>query len=380
MINCYNDECDILNRTQFDQLYRHEIQTITGLNASFCQQAQDVVLRAWKSYEKLYEKWEKQVSKMTDEDKISKMLEREPSIPQFKGKVPVWIDIRTGEIEKSRKSKFFKYFIKLRVFDKWVYLPLNCADYHVERLESGKIKSFQLVKRKNKWYCYVAVEYEIKKQQPIMVKGVDLGIKRCMATVLLKPNSTLTHNDFDIIKDRKRHLLNKYNKLISQLQRNEKWRKLRRLRHKRANLSKTLDREVAKELAEKSNGCLVVVGYPKYIKYQSYRGDGNKKQRKLLHRWSYGRIISYIKEECEERGVPIITIQESWTSKICHKCHSTNTIRQTQSEIRCLSCGMKYNADFNASINIGTRFLGKIPCVNMLNPQAESLYEKGYTF
>lgn len=40
----------------------------------------------------------------------------------------------------------------------------------------------------------------------------------------------------------------------------------------------------------------------------------------------------------------------------CHRCGSRNTERLRQSTICCYGCGLTYNADFNAAINIGSDF------------------------
>jgi len=102
---------------------------------------------------------------------------------------------------------------------------------------------------------------------------------------------------------------------------------------------------------------LVAVGYPKHIKYENYKGNYKTFLRRLLGHWSYGHIIHYIHEECIERGIPAETTEEKWSSMMCHRCSSRNTERIGQSLFHCWSCELWYNADFNAAINIRSRFL-----------------------
>ena len=66
-----------------------------------------------------------------------------------------------------------------------------------------------------------------------------------------------------------------------------------------------------------------------------------------------------INEECAERGVRVQALLEGWTSKECHRCGSINTKRIGQSQLWCLYCGLQYNADWNAAINIGSFFFAK---------------------
>jgi transposase len=102
-----------------------------------------------------------------------------------------------------------------------------------------------------------------------------------------------------------------------------------------------------------------VVGYPKDIKYQNFKGNDKARLRKILARWTYGREIRYIQEECAKVGVPTEAPDERWSSRTCHRCGSCNTERITQSIFHCWKCELIYNADFNSSINIGSRFLLK---------------------
>jgi len=104
---------------------------------------------------------------------------------------------------------------------------------------------------------------------------------------------------------------------------------------------------------------LLAVGYPKHIRYKNYKGNGKPFVRKILARWSYGRIIRYIKEECTERGIRVEAHEEQWSSMTCHRCGSRDTERINQSLFHCWNCELWYNADLNAAINIGSRFLAK---------------------
>jgi len=47
------------------------------------------------------------------------------------------------------------------------------------------------------------------------------------------------------------------------------------------------------------------------------------------------------------------------SSMTCHRCRSRNTERFNQSVFHCWNCELWYNADLNAAINIGSRFLAK---------------------
>jgi transposase len=193
------------------------------------------------------------------------------------------------------------------------------------------------------------------------VRGVDLGVRRAMATVLLKPNQPLRQEDLSTLRDGlKKHHLDMLNRRVAELQQAEKWEPLKRLRHKRRHLAEQYDRLDATHIAEmaKEEGSMVAVGYPKTIKYGNYRGNGERRLRRMLQqRFPYNRRIQYIQGECAERGVRTERVLEAWTSITCHRCGSMNTRRINQPLFWCLDCGLQYNADWNAAMNIASVFL-----------------------
>jgi transposase len=222
-------------------------------------------------------------------------------------------------------------------------------------LKQGTLKSFQLVKRHGKYYVHVKVESTVPDQPVYAVRGIDLGVKRSIASVMLRLNQPLRSNDFSIQTDGlKRDRLNRLEKRVAELRRAKKG-----IRHKRLHVSEYYDRLAAKQVATTSQDCLVAVGYPKGIKYTNPKGNGKPRQRQTLAGWTYGRMIRYIQEECAKVGVPGEAPDERWSSRTCHRCGSRNTERITQSIFHCWNCELIYNADYNAAINIGSRFLPK---------------------
>ena len=320
----------------------------------------------WKSYWELHREWERRVGQTKregDEQRLRKLLKREPQPPFSNGlghKIPIWFDYRIGSLEESKTIKLTSRLIQISTLKRGerVTVLLNPAKYHLDLLERGEIKSFQLVKRRKKFYTHVKVEYEVQDQPVGAVRGVDLGIRRSVATVLLRPNEPLRRGDFSVIRGgEKTHRLNELNRHVAELQRLKKWEALKWMQNKRRRVAEYYDRLTAKRIAEISRGCVVAIGYPKGIKYENYRGNGKRQLRRLIARWAYGRIIRYTIEECAEQGIRAVAPDERWSSRTCHRCGSRNTERPAQSTIYCSECGLTYNADFNGAINIGSSIL-----------------------
>jgi transposase len=326
----------------------------------------DTAAWMWWSYCEAHKAWRRNVAIARREGRhgwLRKLLRREPREPftnGMNGKVPIWFDSRFGAIEQSKHIKICSYVVRVSTLRRGVKLtiPLNPAKYHLDLLEQGTLKSFQLVKRHGKYYVHVKVESAVPDQPVYAVRGIDLGVKRSIASVMLKLNQPLRSSDFSILQDGlKRDQLNRLEKRVAELRRAKKWAPLKRIRHKRLHVSEYYDRLAAKQVATTSQDCLVAVGYPKGIKYTNPKGNGKPRQRQTLAGWTYGRMIRYIQEECTKVGVPGEAPDERWSSRTCHRCGSRNTERITQSIFHCWNCELIYNADYNAAINIGSPFL-----------------------
>jgi IS605 OrfB family transposase len=326
----------------------------------------DIATWAWRSHRQLHKDWLKQVMKARkkgDEKWLQKLLKREPQEPFTNGmndKVPIWFDNRFGSIERVEHMKLCQYVAHISTLRRGTRLtiPLNPAKCYLNMLEQGAMKSFQIVKRGGKYYVHVKVEYVVPDQPVFAVRGIDLGVKRSVASVTLRPNQPLRSSDFTILTDGlKRNRLNRLNKRIAELQQAKKWEPLKRTRHERLHIIELYDRLAAKQVAANSQNSAVIVGYPKGIKHKNYRGNGNARQRRTLSRWAYGRMIRYIREECAKQGTSMEAVDECWSSRTCHRCGSRNTERIIQSVFHCWDCELIYNADYNAAINIGSRFL-----------------------
>ncbi|MFQ6055409.1 MAG: zinc ribbon domain-containing protein, partial [Methanosarcinales archaeon] len=199
------------------------------------------------------------------------------------------------------------------------------------------------------------------------VIGVDLGIKKCAVSVALYPDKEVKKKDIKMFKDpRRRDQINKLTQMVGKLQKQDKWKILKQLRGKRANLIKEYDHIVSKEIAEYANelskeyNVYVIVGYPKGIRNKAYKGNykGNNFRGKV-NRWSFKRILGFIQYKCNFYGIKAIGWNENGSSIKCSICGSKNTERSYQGLLKCLDCGYQGNADLNGAVNIGTDYAVK---------------------
>jgi transposase len=103
-----------------------------------------------------------------------------------------------------------------------------------------------------------------------------------------------------------------------------------------------------------SNGVLIGISDTNFRQMQ-YRGNGMPTLRKRIGKWSYARQRQYIALRRAENGYDTLLVSERGSND-CHACGSHFVERKWlpsgESYIVCHSCGLKKDADINASYNI----------------------------
>lgn len=337
--------------------FEKEIRYRTGLSSAFVQQARDKALWMWKQHRRSHDKWKRMLSKTKKNTNwYIKLKKREPSKPYTSKnsklkKIPTMFDYRTGAIEKT-DLELTDWVIKISTLKKYekIIILLNPSNHHKQKLErANKICSFEIVKhpeRVCKYMIHITCQYRVDDQPIKTIKGVDLGIKRDIASVKLP----LTPENFSLVENDKVDRLKELNDRIAHLRRKQKWQVLKKLRNKRHHIAIDYDRKTAKFFLKGIEEELVVIGNPEYIRYHKFRGNGNKQQRKILQNWSFSRQIKMIIQKCEEKGIKTLKTNEWWTSSKCHKC--IGKLKQNKRRIECKECGLQYDREFNSCINI----------------------------
>ena len=335
--------------------YEREIQRITGLSAAFVQQARDKALWMWRQYREAHKDWERELSRAKPGTKwYKKLLKREPKEPctsprSNKKKIPTRFDARTGTIEVSnlKISPLVMRISTLKKGEKLTIL-LNPSKWHLEMLaRAAELRGFELVKRDKKYFVHLLCKFLVRAQPVHAVRGVDLGVRRAIASVKLPKHP----RNFSLLRyDDKWLRLRELDDRIAHLQRLRKWNVLKKLRHKRRHVAEDYDRKLAKEFASRTANEIVVIGDPQQIRYHKYRGDGNKRGRKILQHWSYRRLADTIIEKLKERGIIGIRFNEWGTSSECHKCGGK--LRAKGRRVVCTECGMQYDREFNSCVRV----------------------------
>ena len=76
---------------------------------------------------------------------------------------------------------------------------------------------------------------------------------------------------------------------------------------------------------------------------------------RIVNTMPFNRLSTFIEYKAAWAGVPIIKVDEAYSSREYRICHQDGK-RPSQGRFVCASCG-EYNADLNGAVNIGSRAL-----------------------
>jgi transposase len=248
-------------------------------------------------------------------------------------------------------------------------IPLNSSRYEPNQLKDSELDDFELVKKGKKYYAYISITKEIEDKPINSVGGIDQGLNHPIAIVLL---SKPTPYEGLIGTTEKEEKLEKFEKIIGELQEAKKFKKLRKLRNKSKNIAINYDWQIANEVAELSQGCLLGIGDSDFRKTQ-FRGNGMPKLRKRIGKWSYLRQRAFITLKRAELGYQTLPINEYGTSQQCYKCGSKMVKRKWlptgKSYILCWDCGLKKDSDISSAYLIAFRCMDELLKVRLNWPE-----------
>lgn len=358
------------------EVYRPDIMEATGLSSAYVQQCRDKALESWLSYICLHNTWEKRVEYYKlNKERFGKrygyrLMKKEPGKPfrQHNNKVSCRLDKRTcPKIIDDGNHIIYWANISSLTKNNPLLIPLNPSRYHSELIKDGSFKTCEIKKRRKKYYFHLTCEYEVEDKpcslsQTSYYRGIDLGICRPAATVLLHPGEKPDHRHVSLFLQKEKKLkLNVVEQKIRKAQQENNYKLLKVLRNKRRNISEYYDRVLAKSIVDldrKIPDLCVCVGNLKYIRNMQYKGSGNKRLRKMINLFSFCRCSAYLQNKYNEIGTKLFVVSEYKSSIRCSYCSSDHTKRISQSKLICHDCSKTYDADINASRNIAVMKMG----------------------
>lgn len=286
-----------------------------------------------------------------------------------------------NDLINLKKAKSF-WFLKIPVHGVrgGIRIPIKP---HKEFPDEFKLCESKVIKKNDKYIIMLTIEFDTPKlRRCSSVLAVDLGERFTATAVLLQDRNVMKAQFFGKeIRGIRRH----YAWLRKRLQERGLTKVVKRIGRKEECCVNNILHNISKEivsLADSANSC-IVLGDLKGIG-KSAKG---KRFKRIVSNMPFYKLTQMIQYKAQVLGIPVIQINEAYTSKTCHICGEVGK-RRTQGLFVCKSCG-KYNADLNGAINIGKRLTSymlvsgafceqahnSLVCVHHKSPEATQLVE-----
>ena len=237
---------------------------------------------------------------------------------------------------------FFEWNEKSKSFDAWLrifrkHFPLKLCKYHKKSLKNfKKVLGSSIYIDKSGTLCLRLVfetEVEIS-EQPRKAIGIDIGIERpivCSDGKMFGNGKLIRHKKLEYAKKRARQQSRK-----------------QEIFHKQSRWTADINHKLSRQLI---NHCLLKGVSVLCLEKLAGTHLSNKKGRR--YSWAFNDLLTKIRYKARHAGLSVVNVNPAYTSQTCSSCGlKSKDNRKSQSLFLCSYCGLKKNADVNASINI----------------------------
>jgi putative transposase len=177
------------------------------------------------------------------------------------------------------------------------------------------------------------------------VLGVDLGVNNLAVT---STGTFWTGDGFD-------HWRREYEKRRGSLQEcGTRWahENIQSVGRKEKGRFKKMLHHISNELVSEAreNGCSVIA-------FEDLTDIRDRTGASWGHKWAFNRLYEYVDYKTEEHDIAVEQVDPENTSRRCSHCGFTHPDNRDGEDFECLKCGYENHADYNATKNIGLRYL-----------------------
>jgi putative transposase len=198
-------------------------------------------------------------------------------------------------------------------------------------------------------YAYVSIS--IKEREPVKPSGyvgVDINTTGHVAVA----SDPETGKVWKLGKQAE-HVHRKYSGIRRKLQKQGRYRTLKRIRGRESRIIRDLNHKVSRKIVD------LVASLGKGIKLERLKGirgsrtQAKKSFRYSLNSWSFHQLQTFVEYKAKLQGVTVAYVEPAYTSRTCSRCGHMG--HRNGKHFKCPSCGHVENADVNASFNIALR-------------------------
>ncbi len=308
------------------------------------------------SFQTRYQEWQsgKRKHRFCRPPKLTAMCQSYPAL--YKGQ-----QIRYGENYRHVQIKFWNGC-------DWVWseeIPIKKQGLNRHRVEGNEIQSPALVV--NKKTCQLSMPVKVKKierEESRYVCSVDLGINNAATAAIVGRDGTVKARKFinparDIDRRNRRRMKIARKARQSARITGKKHGKgfCKRLYRKSSHINLEISRKVMRGIVElaKAYGVKVIV-FENLAGWKAKAGRKGSLQKQKFHLWCHRKIVELTQERWQELGGKVVFINPKYTSAYAFDGSGKVKRSKINYSLCRFSTGKQYNADLNASYNIGARY------------------------
>jgi len=236
----------------------------------------------------------------------------------------------------------------IKVVEKEIQIP--CLKLTLPIFFNPVFEKINQIEIGKEFACISVSIKEPKEYKPKTIMGVDRNTNK---HVIVASNI----NTGKVLKLGKecQHIHNKYKNLRKNLQRQQKFSLLKKIKQRESHIIKNINHQISKKLVNeaKENKAIIVLEELKNIRKTART---RRRQRYSLNSWSFNQLGQMIEYKSKKLGVPIAYIAPQYTSQRCSRCGHIEAKNRVAKQFHCVECGVVENADANAGFNIASLY------------------------
>ncbi len=248
------------------------------------------------------------------------------------------------------------WWLTLTLNNERISLPIVYGEKQEELIRSAlageyAFRTVEMVKRSGAWYAHIVIKRTVELKEPETVVGLDMGEVNLVTAVALvdgRPSKGRFWRGSET--KRVRGLYNHIRRRLGEKRLPGKIRELGARERRRVNQQlHIIANEVvayARQFPAPAIAMEDLNGLKEDMRF-------SRRMNRRVHSMPYRRLQKYIEYKANLEGIDVRYVERAYTSMTCHRCG--HVARADGREFRCPECGLEYDRDLNAAINIARR-------------------------
>ena len=156
------------------------------------------------------------------------------------------------------------------------------------------------------------------------------------------------------------HVHRKYSAIRKRLQREGKFRELKRVKDRESRIVKDLNHKISRKIVDMAQVQHAALVFEDLGGIRQTRKQ-HRSFKYALHSWSFYQLQQFVEYKAKLLGIPVLYIDPAYTSQDCSRCGARG--QRNGKAFKCPVCGHVDHADVNAAFNIALRQKSVVDCI-----------------